>query len=69
MGRADLAEGCHDRTRPVSDKVIPTRALTGARQGKEANSDLPEQPGEIVEGIRAVGKELASPNEARAILR
>ncbi len=30
------------------DRVIVTCALTGAQQGKEANPNLPEQPGEIV---------------------
>src|SRR4028118_1336660 len=37
-----------------SDKVIITCALTGGIHGKEANSNLPEQPDEIVaQGIAA----------------
>jgi uncharacterized protein (DUF849 family) len=35
-------------------KVIVTCALTGAQQGKEANPNLPEQPGEIIaQGLEA----------------
>ena len=30
------------------NRVIVTCALTGAQQGKEANPNLPEQPGEII---------------------
>lgn len=38
----------------VSNKVIITCALTGGIHGKEANSNLPEQPDEIVEqGVAA----------------
>lgn len=31
------------------EKLIITAALTGAQQGKEANPNLPEQPGEIIQ--------------------
>lgn len=38
----------------MADRVVVTCALTGAQQGKEANPNLPEQPGEIVaQGIDA----------------
>ena len=30
-------------------KLIITAALTGAQHGKEANPNLPEQPGEIIQ--------------------
>lgn len=40
--------------RPNTDPVIITCALTGGIHGKEANSNLPEQPDEIVEqGVAA----------------
>lgn len=40
--------------RPTTDPVVITCALTGGIHGKEANSNLPEQPDEIVEqGVAA----------------